>query len=140
MTRYLLDTNVISELRKTKPHGPVLQWIGELAEEQILLSAVALGELQLGIERTRLQDPEKAREIGDWADRLAQSYRVLPMDAACFREWGRLKRDKPDRILEDAMIAATARVHDLTVATRNGRDFARFEVPIFNPFTHSPKT
>ena len=134
MKRYLLDTNVISEIRKLKPHGAVMEWLRGLASEQIFLSAVTLGELQSGIERTRRQDAKKAREIEAWVNQLAGTYNVLAMDAACFLEWGRIKEGKPERLAEDAMIAATALVHDLIVATRSERDFDRFGVRVFNPF------
>jgi toxin FitB len=93
-----------------------------------------MGELQAGIEPTRHQDPSKASEFERWADQLAASYQILPMDTPCFREWGRIMDRKPDQLLEDAMIAATARVHRLIVATRNERDFRHFEVPILNRF------
>ena len=135
MTGYLLDTNVISELRKTKPHGGVVTWLSELREEQLYLSAVTMGELQAGVERVRQNDSSKAREIEAWVDQLAESSHVLPMDTECFREWGRLMEGKPDGLMEDAMIAATARVHDLVVATRNERDFRRLDVRVLNPFT-----
>ena len=134
MNRYLLDTNVVSELRKPKPHGAVVAWISELQENQIYLSAVTIGELQAGVEQTRKQDPHKAAQIQLWIDSLEQSYQVLPMDSSCFREWARLMYGKPDNLLEDLMIAATARVHELTVATRNERDFAAAGVRVFNPF------
>lgn len=134
MKRYLLDTNVISELRKPKPHGAAIAWLKSLREEQIFLSAVTLGELQTGIERARLQDPKKANEIEAWVDQLAESIQVMPMDVACFREWGRLIYRKQDHLLEDAMIAATARVHGFVVATRNERDFEALEVAVTNPF------
>jgi toxin FitB len=134
LNRYLLDTNVISEIRKPKPHGAVVEWLRGLVNEQVFLSAVTLGELQSGIERTRRQDEKKAQEIEEWVDLLAGSYNVLAMDAACFREWGRLREGNPERLAEDAMIAATALVYDLTVATRNERDFLRFRVKVFNPF------
>jgi toxin FitB len=132
--RYLLDTNVISELRKPKPHGAAIAWLKSLREEQIFLSAVTLGELQAGIERARLQDPKKANEIEAWVDQLAESIQVMPMDVACFREWGRLIYRKQDHLLEDAMIAATARAHGFVVATRNERDFEALEVAVTNPF------
>src|SRR5947209_12685483 len=127
MNRYLLDTNVVSELRKPRPHGGVVAWLNNQEEHQLFLSAVTMGELQIGIERTRRQDPSKASEIESWADQLAASYQILPMDTICFREWGRIvacKPDdrKPDELLEDAMIAATARVYQLIVATRNEAD------------------
>jgi toxin FitB len=134
VNRYLLDTNVVSELRKPKPHGAVLAWLKELQESQIYLSAVTIGELQAGVEQTRRQDPGKAAQIESWIDLLEDSYQVLPMDSLCFREWARLMNGRPDDMLEDAMIAATARVHELVVATRNERDFAALGVQIFNPF------
>jgi hypothetical protein len=134
MNRYLLDTNVVSELRKPRPHGAVVAWVNGLQDEQLFLSAVTLGELQAGIERTRRQDPVKASEIELWADQVGSSFQVLPMDAMCFREWGRIIDRKPDELLEDAMIAATARVHHLIVATRNEADFKRLDVRILNPF------
>ena len=137
MKRYLLDTNVVSELRKRKPHGAVLAWFTALREDQIYLSAVTLGELQSGIELTRQQDPDKAREIEEWVDELAASYQVLTMDAACFREWGRIMHRKSDDLIEDGMIAATARVHGLVVATRNIEDFRNLKVELFNPFSTS---
>ena len=134
MKRFLLDTNVVSELRKPKPHGAVIAWLSQLRDEQLFLSAVTLGELQAGIERTRAQDAMKAQEIESWVDRLAESIQVLPMDARCFREWARLMNGKSDTLVEDAMIAATARVHGLTVATRNERDFKALGVVLLNPF------
>jgi predicted nucleic acid-binding protein len=134
MKGYLLDTNVVSELRKQKPHGAVLGWIQSLRNEEAFISAITLGELQAGVELTRTQDPTKAQEIERWVDRLAGVYQVLPMDARCFREWARLMHKKSDRLIEDAMIAATARLHDLVIATRNERNFIGFDVQIYNPF------
>jgi predicted nucleic acid-binding protein len=137
MNGYLLDTDVVSELRKPRPHGEVVAWLNKQEEEQLFLSAVTMGELQAGIERTRRQDPAKAMEIESWADQVAASYQILPMDTPCFREWGRIMDRKPDRLLEDAMIAATARVHQLIVATRNEGDFTQLDVQILNPFKAS---
>lgn len=134
---YLLDTNVISELRKTKPHGAVTAWFATVKTEDVCIPAVVIGEIQAGVEKTRRQDPAKAQEIEQWLERLLVFYTVVPMDASIFREWARLMATESDILMRDAMIAATARVGALTVATRNVRDFASFDVPTFNPFTHS---
>jgi len=132
--RYLLDTNVVSELRKRKPHGAVLAWIDTLRPEQIFLSAVTIGELQAGAELTRKNDPAKASEIENWLRATESDFSILPMDSACFREWARLRSGKSPELIEDAMIAATARVHGLEIATRNQRDFQRLGLDSFNPF------
>lgn len=134
MTRYLLDTNVVSELRKPKPHGAVVAWIKTLRPEQIFLSAVTIGELQAGVELSRRNDAAKALEIETWLNAVEASFTALPMDSTCFREWARLIAGKAPELIEDAMIAATARVHGLHVATRNERDFRQFQVGAFNPF------
>ncbi len=94
-----------------------------------------MGELQLGIELTRKQDPMKAKEIEAWVDQLESQYRILSMDAACFRECSRLMQRKPANLVEDGMIAAIARINDLTIATRNESDFRQFGIPLFNPFS-----
>jgi len=134
VTRYLLDTNVVSEVRKLRPHPAVIAWLSGQHAEQLLIAAVTAAELQAGLERTRRQDQDKAAELELWIDRLISAYQFLPMDAACFREWARLMDRKPRQLEFDAMIAATARVHDLTVATRNEQDFKHFDVQLFNPF------
>jgi toxin FitB len=134
VNKYLLDTNVVSETRKPRPHGAVMQWLSGMELGSTFLSAVTLGELQVGVEKTRRQDPIKAVEIERWADQLAETYEVLPMDARCFREWARVASSQRRDLLEDAMIAATARVHRLIVATRNERDFKQLDVQTFNPF------
>ncbi|MFA6016006.1 MAG: type II toxin-antitoxin system VapC family toxin [Gallionellaceae bacterium] len=131
---YLLDTNIVSELRKICPHGTVVDWIGTVDDADLYLCAVTLGEIQIGIERTREQDAVKAAEIETWADQVAASYNVLSMDAAVFRVWAKLMHRQSDTIYEDAMIAACAMVHKLTVVTRNVTDFKRFNVAIYNPF------
>ncbi|WP_300707810.1 type II toxin-antitoxin system VapC family toxin [Limnohabitans sp.] len=132
--RYLLDTNVVSELRKPRPHGAVVAWLQSLDDAQLYVSAVTLGEIQAGIEMTREQDPQKAQEIEAWLALVAGAYNVLPMDAAAFTAWARLMHRKSDTFYEDAMIAATAKVHGLTVATRNVADFRALGFEVFNPF------
>jgi len=132
--RYLLDTNIISEIHKPKPHGAVVEWFEGLRDEQIFLSAVTLGELQEGIERTRRQDATKASAIEAWVDELEKSSTVLPMDGRSFREMARMMVGKQEDLFYDVMIAATARLHGLTVATRNEKDFRHLGVEIINPF------
>ncbi len=132
---YLLDTNVISELRRIKPHGAVIAWLEDIAEEAIFLSAVTLGELQAGVEITRRQDSAKAMEIERWLDQVAGSCQILPMDARTFRECSRLMDGQSPQLFGDAMLAATARVHRLTMVTRNIRDFKGFGISLLNPFT-----
>jgi toxin FitB len=134
MSGYLLDTMVISETRKPKPHGAVMAWLQALPIDRVYLSAVSVGELQAGVEATRQHNPAKAGEIELWIEDLALSYTVLPMDVLCFREWARLMPGRADDVLEDMMIAATARVHGLTLATRNLRDFKNVDLELFNPF------
>ena len=131
---YLLDTNVVSELRKPKPHGGVVAWVEKIPEESLFVSAVTLGEIQAGIEITRIQNRDKAEEIDEWLNNIAETYNVLPVDAAVFRRWAQLMHGRADHHLEDALIAATALVRDLTVATRNTSDFKLFEVALINPF------
>ena len=131
---FLLDTNVISELRRAKPHGAVLSWLRAAPEQDLHLSAVSLGEIQAGIELTREQDPTKADALESWVEQVAASYNVLPMDAETFRIWARLMHRRSNTLYEDAMIAATAKRHQLTVVTRNVGDFAHFGVALFNPF------
>jgi predicted nucleic acid-binding protein len=136
LTRYLIDTNVVSESRKPKPHGGALAWLQSLELGQGFFSAVTFGEIQKGVELTRRQDIAKANEIEAWATQLERTSQVLPMDPACFREYARLMHRRSETLIEDAMIAATARVHGLTVATRNESDFAHFDVAVLNPFKH----
>jgi len=131
---YLLDTNVVSELRRPRPHGAVVAWLESVSNEHLHLSAVTVGEIQSGIEITRERDGDKAAEIEAWLDQVAGAYNLLAMDARAFRMWARLMHRKSDRLIEDAMIAATAAVHGLTVVTRNVSDFEGFGVRTFNPF------
>jgi predicted nucleic acid-binding protein len=131
---YLLDTNIVSELRHTKPHGGVLAWLASVGDADLHLSAVTIGEIQSGIEITREKNAAKASEIEAWLEQVAETYNVLVMDARAFRCWARLMHRRSDELIEDAMIAATAIVHNLTVVTRNVRDFEQLGARTFNPF------
>lgn len=131
---YLLDTNVVSELRRIRPHGAVVAWLRGVADSDLHISAVTIGELQAGVEITRDRDPAKAAETELWIEKIAETYNVLTMDAPAFRLWARLLHKNSDDLIEDAMIAATAQIHHLTVVTRNVRDFAHLGVKTLNPF------
>ena len=131
---FLLDTNIVSELRKPKPHGGVVAWVSANDTTSLYLSAMTTAELQRGIEMTREQDAGKANEIETWLEQLMFTGQVLAMDAAVCREWARLMHRRSDTLVEDAFIAATARVHRLVVVTRNVRDFKTLGVETLNPF------
>ncbi len=131
---YLLDTNVVSELRKPRPHAAVLAWIASVEDAHLHLAAVTLGEIQAGIELTRDQDNAMAAAIEVWLDLVAKTYNVLPMDSAAFRTWAKWMHHQSDTLYEDAMIAAIAKTNGLTVVTRHVSDFAHFDVALLNPF------
>lgn len=131
---YLLDTNVVSELRRPKPHGAVLAWLASVDEKDLYLSSFSLGEIQRGIEITRQQDATKAQSLELWLDQLVDAFEVLVLDAVVMREWARLMHRQSNTLSEDAMLAATARVHGLQMITRNTADFEVLGVNCFNPF------
>ena len=103
---FLLDTNVVSELRRRRPHLGVLSWIRRVSPDRLHLSAVTVGEIQAGIEITRERDAAKAAELEAWLDEVLASYSVLSMDAAAFRTWAKLMHRRSDTQMQDAMIAA----------------------------------
>jgi predicted nucleic acid-binding protein len=131
---YLLDTNVISELRRPRPHGGVVAWLGTVSANTLHLAAVTIGEIQAGVEVTRERDQVKAAEIEAWLEQITATHDVLSMNGDIFRCWARLMHHKSADLIRDAMIAATAQVHHLTVVTRNVRDFQTFGTPTLNPF------
>lgn len=131
---YLLDTNVISELRRPRPHRGVIGWLSKIPEEEIFLSSVSIGELQAGVEKIREQDSDRAQVIEEWVSSVANDYNVLAADIPIFRRWARLMHGQSPDLVADALIAATAIVHNLTVVTRNQRDFERLGLQSFNPF------
>lgn len=133
---YLLDTNVISELRRSNSHKAVLKWIAGINADQLFLSAVTIGEIQAGIDITREQNTTKAEELEAWLAKLLASHQILPMDAVTYRMWAQLKHRQSNTLIEDAMIAATAVVNRLLLVTRNVNDFTRFDVEVLNPFEY----
>jgi hypothetical protein len=132
---YLLDTNVVSEFRRARPHGAVLAWANSVREDQLYVSAATIFELQVGAEMTRRQDAVRASELDAWIDTIPETFNILASDDRIFRRAAKLLHGKSPDLLGDGLIAATALVHDLTVVTRNIRDFAHFDVPTLNPFT-----
>jgi toxin FitB len=135
---YLLDTNVLSELRKGPRADPgVVRWLDSVDDSALFLSVLVLGEIRQGIERVRRRDKRSARALEQWLRSLVESYadRVLAVDATVAERWGELNVPDPLPVV-DGLIAATARVHGLTVVTRNSDDFKRAGVEVLNPFAH----
>ena len=126
----------MSELQKPKPHGAVVAWFFSQPPSAFAIPSVAIYETQVGIEVVRSQNPVKAAEIEAWLDEALKVSVVLPLDTAAARETAKLMRGKSLDLLEDAMIAAIAKVNGLTVATRNTADFRNFNVPQIDPFLH----
>lgn len=140
MRGYLIDTNVLSELRKgTRANANVRRWFDSLDEDAIYLSVLVSGEIRRGIEGIRRRDSRAAAALEGWLANLirAHSDRVLPVDAAVADEWGRLDARGTLPVV-DGLLAATARVHDLTLVTRNVRDVARTGVDLLDPFALAP--
>lgn len=133
---FLLDTNVVSELRKAKPHGGVLAWVAAQDSSTLFVSAMTVGEIQRGIEKTREQDTVKAQTLESSLEFLLVTGQVLTLDAAVCRAWARLMHRRTGALMEDAFIAATAAVHRLTVSTRNVRDFHALGSVVVNPFDY----
>ena len=134
---YLIDTNVISELRKGERADPaVASWFADLADEEIYLSVLTLGEIRRGIESIRRRDPEAGKALESWLARVSGAHgdRVLTIDRSIAEEWGRMNVPDPLPVI-DGLLAATARVMGLTVATRNSDDFAKSGVAFVNPFS-----
>jgi toxin FitB len=137
--KYLIDTNVISELRKGSRADPaVVAWFADVEDDEIFLSALTLGEIRRGIESIRRRDPDAAAALDSWLGRISGTHRerVLPIDRAVAEEWGRMNVPDPLPVV-DGLLAATARVNGLTLATRNAADIARAGVEYLNPFAGS---
>jgi toxin FitB len=132
--KFLLDSNVVSELRKQRPHGAIVAWLDSVREEDIGIPAIVLGELQAGAKITRKQDTAKAAELDRSIDEISGGWEIVDLNASIAREWAKLVERRNRSLFEDAMIAATARIHSLIVVTRNIKDFESFGVEVLNPF------
>jgi predicted nucleic acid-binding protein len=133
---YLIDTNIISEVRKGDScDARVAAWYDSVADEDIYLSILVIGEIRKGGERARRRDAARSRALERWLITLCRSYadRILPVDQAVAEEWGRMSAIRPVSTV-DALLAATARVHGMTLATRNLRDAADLGARVVNPF------
>lgn len=136
---YLLDTNVVSELRKgERADANVRSWFSELADEEIYLSVLTIGEIRRGVESVRRRDPDSAAALDSWLARLGEAYRdrMLPVDRAIAEEWGRMNVPDPLPVV-DGLLAATAKVAGLTFATRNVADVEGSGVELVDPFSTS---
>jgi len=133
---YLIDTNIISEVRKgDRCDQRVAAWWASVAEDDLWLSALVLGEIRKGVELARRRDPQKATMLEVWLNDVVTGFgdRVLPVDAAVAEEWGRMNAIRPVPVI-DALLAATAKANSLTFVTRNGSDVAGLGVDVLNPF------
>ena len=132
---YLLDTNVVSETRTRRNPG-VMAWIADTPPERRFLSVLTIGEIEAGITRLRgRSDSHQADALARWFDDVLDAYagRILPVTVAVARSWGRQDHRRPMPTI-DAVIAATALAHELTLVTRNTSDVAHSGVPVLNPF------
>jgi predicted nucleic acid-binding protein len=135
---WLLDTNVLSELRKGKRANPgVRAWFGKVADAELFTSVLVLGEVRRGVESVRRRDPGAAQALEQWLSRLAETFsdRVLPVDLEVANRWGALNAPDPVPTV-DGLLAATALVNGLTLVTRNVPDVARTGVRVLDPFRH----
>lgn len=135
---YLIDTNIISEVRKgAKCDLNVAAWYDSIDDADVYLSVLVLGEIRKGVERARPSDPARARALEKWLATVVESFaeRILPVDQAVADEWGRMSAKRPGSTV-DALLAATAKVHGMALATRNVSDVADLGVSFINPFEH----
>jgi len=133
---YLIDTNVISEIRKGSRCDPVVSdWWAGIAEDQLYLSALVIGEIRKGVELARARDPQKAAVLERWLGEVTGAFgdRILPVSTDVAEEWGRMNAIRPVPVI-DALLAATAKVNGLTLATRNEADVAGLGAEVLNPF------
>ena len=137
---FLVDTNVISEIRKgARCDAAVASWWATVNEDDLWLSALVLGEIRKWVEIARRRDPQKAAALDAWLGEVTAGFgdRILPVDMAVADEWGRIMAIRPTPVT-DALLAATARTHGLVLVTRNEADVAGLGVDVLNPFTQKP--
>ena len=133
---FLIDTNIVSEIRKGSRCDPaVAAWWAGVEEDDLRVSVLVLGEIRKGVELARQRDPQKARALETWLNDLVSDFgdRIIPVDAAVAEEWGRMAAVRPVPAI-DALLAATARTNGLTLVTRNAADVAGLDVEVLNPF------
>jgi len=133
---FLIDTDIISEVRKGDRCEPaVAVWWSGVAEDDLWLRALVLGEIRKGVELARRRDPRKADALEAWLGDVIAGFgdRVLPVDTAVADEWGRMNAVRPVPVI-DALLAATAKANGLTLVTRNEADVAGLDVDVLNPF------
>ena len=134
---YLIDTNVISEMSKPRPGKSVINWIMSVPESSIFMSVVSIGEIVFGI--SKLHDKARKAKLSAWLDRLVYEGfegRILEIDINVMRVWGTMNASLPRSLpVQDTLIAATAMANNLTIATRNIRDFRDIGgLSLFNPW------
>lgn len=137
MSGFLLDTNILSELRKgNRCDAGVRQWFEEAASEDLFISVLVLGEIRQGIERIRPRDQTQARALEKWLNGISSDFadRLLPVNDKVADQWGRLGLRQPVPVL-DALLAATALTYDLTVVSRDEDGFRNTGVHFLNPFS-----
>jgi toxin FitB len=136
---YLLDTDVLSELRRGRRNRNVVAWISDVSAADLFLSVVTIGEIELGIARQRVRNPGFAQDLADWLEVTLRAYgeRILPLTVGIARRWGQLAAQLGNKQL-DLAIAATALEHGLTVVTRNVSDFEPTGVAVLDPFNARP--
>lgn len=133
---YLIDTNIISELRKDQRCDPnVAAWWASVSDDELFLSPLVFGEIRKGVERARGRDPAKAAALEQWLEQVTAAFadRVFPVDTAVAEEWGRMSARRPVPVI-DCLLAATAKVNGLTLVTRNEADVADLGATVLNPF------
>jgi predicted nucleic acid-binding protein len=135
---FLLDTNAVSEIRRGRD-PQVRAWVASVDDAELHLSVMTLGEIRTGIDRLRDRDAAQASVFARWLGQLRKQFaeRILPVDSRVADVWGQ-QNAAASRNTTDCLIAATARVHDLTVVTRNTKDFEGCEIRLLNPWEYEP--